>query len=122
MKQMIRLSARNLVQTYVIYGSVNDNVISMLARNGYKTPLPADIVDAIEGVKSLHQQRRELYARIMRLKDAKRRNRGWLPNHTTTCDNSYQDRLELLLEIRDIENNLDEMEAEINRLKTIAKL
>ena len=59
---------------------------------------------------------------IMRLKDAKRRNRGWLPNHTTTCDDSYQDRLELLWEIRDIENNLDEMEAEINRLKTIAKL
>lgn len=119
---MIRLSAKKLVQTYVIYGSVNDNVVSMLARNGYKTPLPADIVDAIEGVKSLYQQRRELYARIMRLKDEKRRNRGWLPNHTTTCDDSYQERLELSWEIRDIEDNLKGMEAEIDRLKAIIKL
>ena len=122
MKQVTRLSAKKLVQTYVIHGSANDNVVSMLARNGYKTPLPADIVDAIEGVKNLIQQRSELYARIMRLKDAKRRNRVWLPSHTTTCDDLYQERLELSWEIRDIENNLDEMEAEINRLKTIAKL
>ena len=122
MKQMIRLSAKKLVQTYVIYGSVNDNVVSMLARNGYKTPLPADIVDAIERVKSLHQQRRELSAQLMRLKDMKRRNRGWMPSHTTTCDDSYQDLLELSWEIRDIENNLNELNTEINRLKYIAKL
>ena len=122
MKQMIRLSAKKLVQTYVIYGSVNDNVVSMLARNGYKTPLPADIVDAIERVRSLHQQRRELSAQLMRLKDMKRRNRGWMPSHTTTCDDSYQDRLELSWEIRDIEDNLNELNTEINRLKYIAKL
>lgn len=54
MKQVTMLSAKKLVQTYVIYGSVNDNVVSMLARNGYMVPLPADIIDAIEGVKSPH--------------------------------------------------------------------
>lgn len=122
MKQVTRLSAKKLTQTYVIYGSANDNIVSMLARNGYNAPLPADIVDAIEGVKRLHQKRRELYTRLMRLKNAKHRNRGWLPSHTTTCDDSYQERLELSWEIRDIENNLRETEAEIDRLKAVAKL
>lgn len=122
MKQVIRLSAKELVQTYVIYGSVNDNVASMLARNGYVSQLPTYIIDAIEGLKSLHQQRRELYDQLIRLKDMKRRNRGWLPSHTTTCDDSYQERLELSWEIRDIESNLNELNTEINRLKSIAKL
>lgn len=116
------MSAKELVQTYVIYGSVNDNVASMLARNGYVSQLPTYIIDAIEGLKSLHQQRRELYDQLIRLKDMKRRNRGWLPSHTTTCDDSYQERLELSWEIRDIESNLNELNTEINRLKSIAKL
>lgn len=119
---MIRLSAKKLVQTYVIYGSVNDNVGSMLARNGYKTTLPADIVDAIEGVKNLYVQRRELSDQLARLKDMKHRNRGWLPRHSECCDDEYQDGLELSWEIRDIEKNLNELNTEINRLKSIAKL
>lgn len=121
MNQVIRLSAKKLVQTYIIYGDANDNVVSMLARNGYRS-LPADIAGAVEKLKTLHRERAELIKHIERIDMLLKCSRGWLPNHTTTCDDSYQDHLELLWEIRDIEDNLGEIEAEINRLKSIAKL
>lgn len=116
-------TARQIAISYTYgYNSSLGNIHAVLAYYGYTKQLPDDVAEAIEDLKNLYVQRRELSARLMRLKDAKHRNRGWLPSHTTTCDDSYQERLELSWEIRDIEDNLREMEAEINRLKAIAKL
>ena len=122
MKQVIRLTAKKLVQTYVIHGCVNDNVVSMLARNGYKTPLPADIVNAIEELKSLHRKRFELIKSIERVDRALERNTGWIPSHVSECDDEYQERLELNWEMRDLKDDLKELLAKIDQLKTIAKL
>ena len=122
MKQVIRLTAKKLVQTYVIHGCVNDNVVSMLARNGYKTPLPADIVNAIEELKSLHRKRFELIKSIERVDRALERNTGWIPSHVSECDDEYQERLELNWEMRDLKDDLKELLAKIDQLKAIAKL
>ena len=116
-------NARQIAISYTYgYNSSLGNINAVLAYYWYTIQLPDSIAVSIEELKNLYVQRRELSAQLMRLKDMKRRNRGWLPSHTTTCDDSYQERLELSWEIRDIEGNLNELNTEINRLKSIAKL
>lgn len=116
-------NARQIAISYTYgYNSSLGNIHAVLAYYGYTKQLPDDVAEAIEDIKNLYQQRRELSAQLARLKDMKCRNRGWLPSHSECCDDEYQDRLELSWEIRDIENSLDELNTEINKLKAIAKL
>ena len=116
-------NARQIAISYTYgYNSSFGDIHAVLAYYGYTKQLPDNVAEAIEELKNLYVQRRELSAHLMRLKDMKRRNRGWLPSHTTTCDDSYQELLELSWEIRAIEGSLNELNTEINRLKSIAKL
>ena len=116
-------TAKKIAISYTYgYNSSLGNIHAVLAYYGYTKQLPDNVAEAIEELKNLYAQRRELSAQLARLKDMKHRNRGWLPSHSECCDDEYQDRLELSWEIRDIENNLNELNTEINRLKSIAKL
>ena len=116
-------NARQIAISYTYgYNSSLGNIHAVLAYYGYTKQLPDSIAEAIEELKNLYVQRRELSAQLMRLKDMTRRNRGWLPSHSECCDDEYQDSLELSWEIRDIEGSLNELNTEINRLKSIAKL
>lgn len=116
-------TARQIAISYTYgYNSSLGNIHAVLSYYGYTKQLPDNVAEAIEELKNLYVQRRELSAHLMRLKDMKHRNRGWLPSHSEDCDDSYQERLELSWEIRDVEDNLNELNTEINRLKAIAKL
>jgi chromosome segregation ATPase len=99
-------------------GDIND----VLAYYGYTKKLPDNVAEAIEELRATRKEAGELAKRLSSLKGAKRRNRGWLPSHSEYCDDEYQERLEMSWEIRDIEDNLSELNTEINRLKSIAKL
>ena len=116
-------NARQIAISY-IYGHKSSfgNIHAVLAYYGYTKQLPGNVAEAIEELKNLYAQRRKLSAQLARFKNMKYRNRGWLPSHSECCDDEYQDGLELSWEIRDIENNLNELNTEINRLKSIAKL
>ena len=116
-------TARQIAISYTYgYNSSFGNIHAVLAYYGYTKQLPDNIAEAIEELKAVRKEASELAKRLSELKGAKRRNRGWLPSHSEYCDDEYQDRLELSWEIRDIEGNLNELNTEINRLKSIAKL
>ena len=115
-------TARQIAISYTFgFESQIGDINAVLMHYGYKR-LPDNIAEAIEELKAVRKDAGELAKRLSELKGMKRRNKGWLPSHTTTCDDEYQDRLELSWEIRDIEDNLNELNAEINKLKAIAKL
>lgn len=116
-------NARQIAISYTFgYNASLGNIHAVLAYYGYTKQLPDHIAEAIEDLKAVRKEAGELAKRLSELKGMKRRNRGWLPSHSECCDDEYQEGLELSWEIRDIEDNLKEMEAEIRRLKIIAKL
>ena len=116
-------TAKKIAISYTYgHNSSLGNIHAVLAYYGYTKQLPDNVAEAIEELKNLYAQHRELSAQLARLKDMKHRNRGWLPSHSECCDDEYQDGLELSWEIRDIEGSLNELNTEINRLKSIAKL
>ncbi len=115
-------TAKEVAISYTFgFNSRIGDINAVLVYYGYKK-LPDHIAEAIEEIKALHKEARELAKKLYELQGAKRRNGGWLPSHCESCGGKYQERLELSCEIRNTMDRLSELYAKLARLKSIAKL